>query len=231
MEPTEQDKAALISGIEAEARAEEQQIIEAAQKQADEKRKFAEKKIESILNDARKEAKEKAEKVKSKILSSLKLEVKRQSMHAQDLLMQDVIAKVEKKLFTMIDDTNYRSVLINWIAEAAIGLDAESALINASEKERLLIDDKLLSQAGEKIRSQSGKEIELKLSEEQPLKSQGIVLTAADGRTAFNNQVKTRMLRNQRKIRTLMYNKILAGDKGPHFAINTQNGNPKDNDE
>jgi ATP-dependent protease HslVU (ClpYQ) peptidase subunit len=45
------------------------------------------------------------------------------------------------------------------------------------------------------------------------LKSQGIVLTAADGRTAFNNQVRTRMLRNQRKIRTLIYNKILAGDR------------------
>jgi vacuolar-type H+-ATPase subunit E/Vma4 len=213
MEPTEQDNAALISGIEAEARAEEQQIIEEAQKQADEKRKFAEKKIESILNDARKEAQEKAEKVKSKILSSVKLEVKRQSMHAQDLLMQDIIAKVEKKLFTMINDTNYSSVLINWITEAAIGLDAESALIDASEKERMLIDDKLLSQAREKIQAQSGKKIELKLCDGQPLKSQGIVLTAADGRTAFNNQVKTRMLRNQRKIRTLMYNKILAGDK------------------
>jgi vacuolar-type H+-ATPase subunit E/Vma4 len=216
MEPMEKDKAALISGIEAEARAEEQQIIEEAQKQADEKRKYSEKKIESILNDARKEAEEKAEKVKGKILSSVKLEVKRISMHAQDVLMQDVIDKVEKKLFTMIDDTSYKSVLISWITEAAVGLDAESAIINASEKERMLIDDNLLSQAGENIQTQSGKKIELKLSDGQPLKSQGIVLTAADGRTAFNNQVKTRMLRNQRKIRTLMYNKILAGDKTNH---------------
>lgn len=216
MEPMEKDKAALISGIETEARAEEQQIIEEAQKQADEKRKYAEKKIESILNDARKEAEEKAEKVKSKILSSVKLEVKRISMHAQDVLMQDVIDKVEKKLFTMIDDTSYRVVLINWIVEAAIGLDAETAIVNASEKERLLIDENLLSEAGEKIQTQSGKRIELKLSDGQPLKSQGIVLTAADGRTAFNNQVKTRMLRNQRKIRTLIYNKILAGDKTNH---------------
>lgn len=210
MESTEQDKAALISGIEAEARAEEQQIIKEAQKQADEKRKFAEKKIESILNDARKEAQEKAEKVKSKILSSAKLEVKRLYMHAQDVLMQDIVDKVEKKLFTMIDDISYRPVLIDWITEAAIGLDAESAMINASEKERMLIDDNLLSQAGEKIQTQSGKRIELKLSDEQPLKSQGIVLTAADGRTAFNNQVKTRMLRNQRKIRSLIYKSILA---------------------
>jgi vacuolar-type H+-ATPase subunit E/Vma4 len=213
MEPAEKDKAALISGIETEARAEGQEIIKEAQKQADEKRKYAEKKIESIFNDARKEAQEKAEKIKGKILSSVKLEVKRRSMHAQDAVMQDIINKVEKKLFTMINDTNYRSVLINWITEAAIGLDAESAQINASEKERMLIDGNLLSEVMEKIHAQSGKKMELKLSDGQPFKSQGIVLTAADGRTAFNNQVKTRMLRNQRKIRSLIYNRILAGNQ------------------
>jgi len=213
MEPAEKDKAALISGIETEARIEGQEIIKEAQKQADEKRKYAEKKIESLLNEARKEAEQKAEKVKSKILSSMKLEVRRQNMRARDAVMQDIIDKVEKKLFTMISDTNYRSVLINWIAEAAIGLDAQAAQINASEKERILIDNNLLSEAKEKIHAQSGKKVELTLSGGQPLKSQGIVLTAADGRTAFNNQVKTRMLRNQRQIRNLIYNTIFADNQ------------------
>lgn len=213
MEPSEKDKAALISGIETEARAEEQQIIEEARKKADEKRKYAEKKIESMLNDARKEAQEKAEKVKSKILSSLKLEIKRRSMHAQDTVMQNILDKVEKRLSVMITDASYRSVLISWVTEAAIGLDAESAFINASERERMLIDDNLLSEAMKAIHTQSGKKIVLKLSDGQPLKSQGIVLTAADGRTAFNNQVKTRMLRNQRKIRSLIYKSILTDNE------------------
>jgi len=210
MEPAEKDKDALISGIETEARDEEQQIIKEAQQKADEKKTYADKKIESMLNDARKEAEEKAERVKNKMLLSLKLEIKRQSMHARDAVMHDILDKVEKKLFTMISDPNYKSVLINWITEAAVGLDAESALVNASEKERILIDDKLLSEAMKKIQSRSGRKVELKLSDEQPLKYQGIVLTAADGRTAFNNQVKTRMLRNQRKIRSLIYNRILT---------------------
>ena len=213
MEPSEKDKAALISGIETEARAEEQQIIEEAHKKADEKRKYAEKKIESMLNDARQEALQKAEKAKSKILSSLKLEIKRRSMYARGILMQDILDKVEKKLLTTISDTNYRSVLLSWIVEAAVGLGVESAFINASEKERMLIDDSLLSEAMEKIRAQSGRKIELKLSDGQPLNSQGIVLTAADGRTAFNNQVKTRMLRNQRKIQALIYKSILADNE------------------
>ena len=50
MEPIEKGKAALLSGIETDLRSEEQQIINEAQKKAAEKRKYAEKKIESILN-------------------------------------------------------------------------------------------------------------------------------------------------------------------------------------
>jgi len=42
------------------------------------------------------------------------------------------------------------------------------------------------------------------------LKAQGIVLTAANGHTAFNNQVKTRMLRKQREIQTLIYNTLFS---------------------
>jgi len=51
------------------------------------------------------------------------------------------------------------------------------------------------------------------LSEEEPLKSQGVVLTAADGRTAFNNQVKTRILRHKREIQTLIYNALFTDDQ------------------
>jgi len=38
----------------------------------------------------------------------------------------------------------------------------------------------------------------------------GILLTAADGRVAFNNQVKTRILRNQRRIHQLIYEAVFA---------------------
>ena len=50
--------------------------------------------------------------------------------------------------------------MINWITEAAIGLDVESAKINASEKERALIDEQVLSGVSEaKIRSITGKTV------------------------------------------------------------------------
>ncbi|MHC4752777.1 MAG: V-type ATP synthase subunit E [Planctomycetota bacterium] len=213
MESVEKEKAALISGIETDARAEEQEIIKEAENKAAEKRKYSEKKIESLLNDARKKAEEQAEAVRRKIISSVELEVKRRSMHVQDSVIQEIMHKVEKKLNSKTTDTNYRSVLIDWISEAAVGLDVESAQINASEKERKMIDEQLLSEVTGKIHTQTGRQVALTMSDEQPLKSQGVVLTAGDESTAFNNQVKTRMLRNKREILTLIYNTLFTDNR------------------
>lgn len=213
MEPVDKEKAALISGIEADAHAEEENIIKEAEAQAAEKRKHSEKKIESLLNDAHVKAEEQAETAKKKIIAAAEREVKRSSMRVRDSVVQNIMDRVEKKLSSMTGDENYRSVLVSWITEAAIGLGAEAASINASEKERALIDNQMLSEIAGKIQMQTGKQISLILSDANPLQSQGVVLTAADGRTAFNNQVRTRMLRKQREIRTMIYNTLFNDDQ------------------
>ncbi|MBN2317012.1 MAG: hypothetical protein JXM79_24005 [Sedimentisphaerales bacterium] len=213
MEPVEKEKAELIAGIEEDARIEEEKIIKDAEAQAAEKRAYAQKKIESLLGEAEEKAREQAETIKKKILSGVELEAKRLSMHIQDSIVQNIMARVEARLGSMIDDPNYRTILIDWITEAAMGLDAESAEVNASERERMKIDPDLLSEVGRKIQELTGKQVALTLSNAQPLKSQGIVLTAADGRTAFNNQVKTRMLRRQRDIRTKVYDALFSKNR------------------
>ena len=213
METVDKEKAALISGIEADAHAEEEKIIKEAETQAAEKRKHAEKKIESLLNDAHKKAEEQAQTAKNKIIAAAEREVKRSFMHVQDSIVQNIMDRAEKKLRSMTGNEDYRSVLVNWITEAAIGLGAESARINASKEERALIDDRMLSEIARRIQKQTGKQISLTSSDANPLQSQGVVLTAADGRTAFNNQVRTRMLRKQREIRTLTYNTLFNYDQ------------------
>lgn len=213
METVDKEKAALISGIEADVRAEEEKIIKEAEAQAAEKRKYSEKKIESLLNEAKEKAKEQAQTAKNKIISAAEREVKRSFMHVQDSIVQDIMDRAEKKLRSMTGNEDYRSVLVNWITEAAIGLGAESARINASKEERALIDDRMLSEMARRIQKQTGKQISLTLSDANPLQSQGVVLTAADGRTAFNNQVRTRMLRKQREIRTMIYNILFNYDQ------------------
>jgi vacuolar-type H+-ATPase subunit E/Vma4 len=213
MDSVEKEKAALIAGIETDAQAEAGKIIEEAEKKAAEKRVYAEKKIEAMLDEARQKAAGQAEAAKKKIISGAELEAKRRSMHVRDTAIRDILDLAEKKLYAMIDNAEYRSVLASWITEAALGLDAECAQVNASEKERALINDQLLSGVVDRIRTRGGRQVKLTLSGGLPLKSRGVVVIAADGRTAFNNQVKTRMLREQREIRTVIYD-ALFGDSG-----------------
>ena len=213
MESAEKGKTELISGIESDARIEEKEIIKEAEKRAAEKRRYSEKKIEALLKDAQSEAQRQAQAIMEKMLSAVDLELKRHSMSVRSDLVQDVMNRVEDKLASMTGDENYRSVLINWIVEAFVGLGAESAQINASKKERAFIDDRLLSEVKEKIHMQTDKQAQLQLSDAESLASQGVVLTAADGRTAFNNQVKTRMLRKQREIQVLIYNAVFTDDR------------------
>ncbi len=212
MESVEKEKAALISDIEADARLEAEAILKEAQDRATQKREQGQRQIESILNDARNQAQDQAQAVKRTVLSAAELEVKRRSMRARDLVMRQIMDRVEKRLSSLIGDADYRAVLIGWMTEAAVGLGAESAEVNASQTERPLIDDRMLSEVREKVHARTGSEVELTLSAAQPLPSQGVVLTAADGRTAFNNQVPTRMLRHQREIRKLIYD-ILFTDR------------------
>ncbi len=210
MESVEREKAALISGIETDARAEEEKIIKEAETQAAEKKKYSEKKIESLLDEARAKAQDQAQAAKKQIVSLADREVRRKSMRVRDAVMQDIMDRVERKLSSMTGDGNYRSILIGWMTEAVIGLDAESATVSASAEELGMIDDKLLSEVKDRVRNQTGKQVNLTVSDAPPLQSQGVVLTAADGRTAFNNQVKTRMLRNKREIQTLIHNTLFA---------------------
>jgi vacuolar-type H+-ATPase subunit E/Vma4 len=213
MESVEQEKAALISGIEADARAEEEKIIKEAQDQAAEKKKYAEKKIEDILAEARTKAKEQSETAKKQIISLADREVKRRYMHIQNVVMNDIMSRVEKKFSEMIGDENYKPILKEWLTEAAIGLDAETATVNASQEELRLIDEVMLSEVAKGYQNRTGKSVTLTLCQDQPLKLQGVILTAADGRTAFNNQVRTRMLRYKRQIQTLIHDKLFADNK------------------
>ncbi len=212
MESLENGKQELLLGIEADIRAEKQQIIDDAEKQIADKKIYAAKKVESILNDARKQAQEKAEALKRKITSSVGLEIKRRRLKVRNEVFKEIINRVEKKIESQMAEESYRTFLTEWITEAAIGLGAESVTINASQQERQLIDQQLISDVKEKLQAQTDSQVELVLSQSQPLKDQGVVLVSADGRTAYNNQIKTRIMRTERTIRNLLNDNLFNED-------------------
>ncbi len=212
MESVENGKEALISGIEKDAKSEAETVIADAEKQAEERRKNIGQQIESILNEAEKKAEQQAEAIKKKVLSGVDVEVKRRVMRLRDRVMKEMLSSVQKELRALIIKPEYRDILQNWIVEAAAGLGTEQAVINTSKDERALLDKKFIEETEKRIKEIVGFGMVLKVSEEQPLRSQGVVLTAKDGRTAFNNQVHTRMLRKQREIRKHIYDNLFIDE-------------------
>jgi len=210
MEPVDKKMAALISGIEADVRAEEEKLVQEAQRRAEEKTKYARKQADSLLAEARESAEAEAATIESQAVSAVGREISRRSLRLRDTMMQRIMDRAAKRMEAMLDNPAYRDVLVNWIAEAAVGLGVETAVINASVRERALIDKALLAEARKRAAAQMGKSVTLKLTDAEPLEAQGVVLTTEDGRMAFNNQVKTRMSRKGRQIQKLIYDAVFA---------------------
>ena len=204
-----QSKDILIAGIEADATQEEEKILAEAEQQAADKRKYGDQKIESILADTRARAEKQAEDIKRKGVSSVELEVRRRSLRLRDTILQDLIKQVEERMQTRIARPDYRTALLQWIVEAARGLNMDAAEINASAAERKLIDKNLLDEAMKMLEQK----VALTLSKDDPLSGQGVVLTSVNGRLAFNNQVRTRIQRHQRDIQNLIHEALFEAQE------------------
>jgi V/A-type H+-transporting ATPase subunit E len=209
----EQGKAALISGIESDARAEAEQIVAEAEKSCADLAENSRQHVASLLADAEKKAAAQSRAVSDKILAGVDLEIRRKRMQMEETLHREILDAVKERIRGMTATPQYRQILMQWVAEAAAGLDAQRAEINASAGERALIDKAFMAAASELARKSSGRETAFSLSDAPPLAGQGIILSAADGRIAFNNQVTTRIDRLRREIRKLIYEKLFAGGK------------------
>ncbi len=209
MEAYDNESRALISGIENDARKEADKILGEAKKRAEELRMYTEKQVESILREAEEKARSQSEAIKKKVLSGVEIEVKRKFLYLKEKIFSEVLSRVKEEFKNLIQTPSYRTVLLNWIVEAAVGLGVAEAIVSTSKNEEHLIDEELLRRAEKQVSDILGKNVKLRLSRNSGTQ-QGIVITASDGRTAFNNQVATRLLRYQRKIRDLIYTQLFG---------------------
>lgn len=213
MEKKENGGESLIASIEKDALAEADSILADAQKLADEQKAYGEKQVGIILKKAQEQAVQQSEAVKKRILAGLDIEVKRKVMRAQDSLLNMVLDRVEEELHVLVRDKRYRDILLNWVVEAAIGLNADAAVIGVSGDEVAFINKTFLAEAGEKVKLYTDRRVVLSFSTTTQNRLQGIILTAKDGRTAFNNQVKTRIARRQREIRKRIYDMLFGEEE------------------
>lgn len=196
-----QSKDILMAGIEADARQEEEQLLAKAAQQAADKRKYGGQKAASILAEARERAEKQTAELLRKENSAVDLEIKRSALKLRDGVVRELMRRVEERMKTRVAEPGYRDVLRDWMVEAARGLAVDVATVNASAAEREQIDDALLQEVMERL----DRRVVLTLADSAPLDQQGVVLTSADGRMAYNNQVRTRIRRHRQAVQELIH--------------------------
>jgi vacuolar-type H+-ATPase subunit E/Vma4 len=198
----------LVADIRRDAQAEAEKIKTEAIAQARDRQAQYERQIDEARAEGNRTAAVQTEAVKKTLQAAFTVEMRRLALRARDLTLKRVLDRTEAKLGEFIKRKDYRDLLAALIAEAAIGLGADVAEVNASPEELALIDNALLGQAADKVKMLVLRTVTLKKSAAAPLLLQGVVLSSVDGKTAYNNQIQTRLLRRQGEIRKLIYDRL-----------------------
>jgi vacuolar-type H+-ATPase subunit E/Vma4 len=199
-----------MEGIEADARAEAERILTEARKAADLRLKTAGQQASSILEEARRKALEQVQAIRRNNASAVAVQTRRIVLRVREQVTRGVLDQVSRRLQAMTGESGYREILLGWIVEAAIGLNVPQALVSVSGPERAHLDAGLLREAEGRVKSLTGQTVRLQASEQASPLAQGVVLIAGDGRIAYNNQVSTRILRNQSRIRKIIHDEVFG---------------------
>lgn len=203
-------KEEIIRGIEADVRREAEKIASDAERAAEARRQAARTQAASIIEEARVKARQQAEAIRRSVASATAVEIRRIGLRVREESILRILDQARRELRERIARPGYRDVLLGWIVEAAIGLGADEAEVNASREEIALIDDALLRKAEARVAELTGRTVRLSRSASPPLAPQGVLLSAPGGRIAYNNQVPTRLLRNQSEIRRLIHEELFS---------------------
>lgn len=191
----------LFEGILEGARSKAQTIIDRAKQDASAVQASYRKRIEEAVAHEQKATEKRLEQIRRFEESAIKNLQRRYAVGRSERLHKLVLDAVARKMEALRDEESYRSVLIDWIAEAAVGLDRDEAQVACSFRET--VDEQMLQEARKIVKRTTGKDVTLRLSK-IPLTGQGVEVTTPDGTIAYNNQVATRLMRKERELKELM---------------------------
>ncbi len=210
MKTSSEDRSELISGISNDARQEAQRIIEDAEKTASDKQMSKDMQINAITKDTDKKIAQQVGVIEKNSISAISVERKRVALKIREKIINNVIDRVREKIRDKADSPAYPEIIRSWILEAAIGLGEEEAIVNGSVKELEIMTENYLRETEKKYHVLTGGKIKLIKSDKNPLFAQGVVLSSRNNKTAFNNQVPTRLLRYQAEIRKAIHRDFFA---------------------
>ena len=191
----------LFEGILTGARAEARTIVERAHQEAALLRATFQRKIEEVARQEHMVAQQRIEQIRRHEESTLRNLQRRHAVSHGQRLSMHVLESVARRMASLLESEGYRDILVRWIAEAAVGLDRPEAIVNCFFREK--VDETMLRESELLVRQATGKEISLGFGG-AILTGQGVEVTSLDGKVAYNNQVSTRLVRLERRLKELM---------------------------
>lgn len=149
-------------------------------------------------NDIKAKFEEEKKTISIKILRNAEYQAKILKKQAELKLREKLSEKIIKETIRQLEqktlDSDYKTVLMDWLIEACIGLNEKEVEIVASETEMKWMNIDFLKQIESQVENYSGLKVKLKKAA-VPLFQKGPVARSLDGKISFSNQILTRVLR------------------------------------
>lgn len=191
----------LVEGIISDAKARASAMVEQARKDASAIESDGHRRADKERESQQKMFSLKLEQVRLKEESSVKSLERTAELKMLDVSFSKVMDRVSQKIEALVADPAFSDVIIDWIAEAAIGLYRSEAVVSYSAA--FPVTEAMLEKARVVVKEKSGLDVKLVLGTSD-LRDAGVVLSSADGSVSYNNQLNVRMRRYQRDIRRII---------------------------
>ena len=197
----EQTKNLLLDGIVAESQHKAEATLKDAKAQVERIEADAKKRAEELVEAARHDHQDRMKQVQFRLDAAIASAKRRAQLKRIDESYQLVMDRVESRFRTFAQSTAFRPYLVQWIAEAAIGLDLREAKVAFCPLAP--VDENMLAKAGALVKQAFGSTVHL-VVDARPIREIGVVLSSMDDKVSFNNQVDVRLRRYDRDIRTMV---------------------------
>lgn len=194
----------LIKGIIEQSILDSKEILKNAEKVIAEKKDTFETASKQIRKETDIKISKKLEELEKRAESAVESEKRRQLLRKREQINSEVIKVFREKIKDYIQSDEYSSFIIKLIAEGVIAVNDDNATVSASFMET--ISDNILRSAEKLVKEQTGKTVTIKLSENQSLTNQGIIVESSSGRIAYNNQIDSRLRRFEEDIKMIIIN-------------------------
>lgn len=188
----------LLDGIMNSAEAKAKAVLEDAKIKAEVILKDAAVQAEKEVKFEEREFKNKLAIENLKKAANMKAAKRKIELELLEQQYSQLIEQVKIEILSLLTGDESKSILVNWIIEAVLGLGIDKAKIAFSPVTP--VDNHMLELVCKKVKEVYNLDLELSLDTRR-LIVPGIVATSLDGKISFNNQVDVRMRRFDRDIK------------------------------